>query len=59
MKIGQQVEVHTNYTGAWATGFEVAKVVTEGYLVRRRSDGSLLPVVIPEDDLRPATRRNA
>lgn len=56
MRIGQQVEVHTHYTGAWATGFEVADVVTEGYVVRRRSDGSLLPVVIPEVDLREATR---
>lgn len=59
MEIGQQVEVHTHYTGTWATGFEVADVVAEGYLVRRRSDGSLLPVVISEVDLRAATRDHA
>ena len=58
MEIGQPVEVHTHYTGAWAAGFDVADVVTEGYLVRRRSDGSLLPVVIPDADLRAATHHN-
>ncbi len=52
MEVGQQVEVHTTYTGAWASGFEIADVVTGGYLLRRQSDHSLLPVVIPEKDLR-------
>ena len=52
MRTGQQVELHTTFTDAWSSGFEVAEVVPGGYLVRRRSDGSLLPVVVTETDLR-------
>ncbi len=52
MQVGQQVDVHTTYTGAWSSGFEVAEVVPGGYLLRRQSDGSLLPVVVDAIDVR-------
>ena len=54
MRVGQQVEVHTKFDDSWVTGFEIAEVVTEGYRVRRRSDGSLLPGVTGQADVRPA-----
>jgi hypothetical protein len=56
MRVGQPVEVHTKFDDSWSTGFEIAEVVTEGYKVRRQSDGSLLPGVTGEADLRPAVR---
>ncbi len=52
MQVGQQVDVHTTFTDAWSSGFEVAEVVPGGYLLRRRSDGALLPVVVDEIDVR-------
>jgi hypothetical protein len=36
-------------------GFEVAEVVEGGYRVRRTSDGSLLPNLTGDEDLRPAS----
>ena len=46
---------------AWSRGFEVAEHVHEGvasrYKLRRRSDGSILPVLFDEDDLREERRR--
>ena len=53
VQIGQQVQVHVRYTDSWATGFEVADVVPGGCRLRRKSDGSVLPVLIAADDLRP------
>ena len=35
-----------NTLGSWAGGFEVAGVDRNGYLLRRLSDGSLLPTPI-------------
>ncbi len=53
MKIGEQVEVHTRFNDSWVPGFEIAEVADSGYRVRRRSDGTLLPNVTSESDLRP------
>ncbi len=52
MEIGQRVEVHTHYDGTWSSGFEIAAVVDDGYLLRRRSDGCLLPVAMSESEVR-------
>jgi hypothetical protein len=61
MKPGTRVEVRSRFESKWARGFEVAEqVTTQGtpvYRVRRRSDGSILPVEFPEDDLREESRR--
>jgi hypothetical protein len=53
MEVGEQVEVHTRFNDSWVPGFEIAEVADSGYRVRRRSDGSLLPNVTSESDLRP------
>ena len=49
---GELVEVHTKYNDSWVKGFEIAEVVEGGYRVRRTSDGSLLPNLTGEDDVR-------
>jgi hypothetical protein len=55
LHVGEQVEVHTRYNDSWVGGFEIAEVVDGGYRVRRTSDGSLLPDLTSEADLRPAS----
>ena len=57
LRVGEPVEVHTKYNDAWVSGFEIAEVVEGGYRVRRTSDGTLLPNLTTETDLRPASDR--
>ena len=61
MRLGTRVEVRSRFEAAWSRGFEVAECVGEErhwqYRVRRRSDGSILPVLFEEDDLREERRR--
>ena len=59
---GTRVEVRSRFEAAWSRGFEVADRVDDEragsrYKVRRRSDGSILPVLFDEDDLREERRR--
>jgi len=49
---GTRVEVRSGYGHSWASGFEVADVHNDGYLVRRISDGHVLPEPFPQDELR-------
>ncbi|MGZ4734855.1 MAG: hypothetical protein ACXVKA_12015 [Acidimicrobiia bacterium] len=62
MDPGTRVEVRSRFNRAWARGFEVAEQVPadEGlrYRVRRRSDGSVLPVLFDDDELREERRKN-
>ena len=60
METGTRVEVRSRFDRAWARGFEVAEQIkgaAEGYRIRRRSDGSVLPVVFSPDDVREERRR--
>jgi hypothetical protein len=41
-----------NTLGSWAGGFEVVSVGPSGYLLRRVSDGVLLPTPIPATAVR-------
>jgi hypothetical protein len=43
-----------NALGSWAGGFEVVSVAPAGYLLRRLSDGWLLPTPIPGEEIRKA-----
>jgi len=52
VEVGASVIVRTRYLGSWAAGFEVAEVLDEGYLLRRVSDGNVLPDVIEFDDVK-------
>jgi hypothetical protein len=61
MRPGTHVEVRSRFESRWSRGFEVADCDdTNGppvYKLRRRSDGSILPVVFTEDDVREERRR--
>ncbi len=59
MEIGDRVEVHTRFNNTWVTGFEVAAVVGSGYRLCRTSDGTVLPSVTSESDLRPESPDDA
>ena len=54
MQVGEKVEVHTRFTDSWAQGFVIEDVVGEGYLLRRLSDGAVLPGVTGQGEVRPA-----
>jgi hypothetical protein len=59
---GTRVEVRSRFNRAWARGFEVVESVADagtdpGYRIRRRSDGSVLPVVFSPEDVREERRR--
>ena len=50
---GSAVEVRNRFEQRWVRGFELVEITDEGYHVRRLSDGSLLPVSFPAEDVRP------
>lgn len=55
----EPVEVRSSFRqGHWSGGFEVTEVVRrqeqQYFRLRRRSDGAVLPVLFPEDDVRRA-----
>lgn len=50
---GANVEVLVRYQHHWARGFEVVSVDDDGYWLRRRSDGEILPVAFADDEIRP------
>jgi hypothetical protein len=52
LSVGTSVEVRDRFCAAWARGFEVAAVTRQGYELRRRSDGQVLPVEFALDDVR-------
>jgi hypothetical protein len=61
VKPGTHVEVRSRFEDRWSRGFEVAAVVGEDhpqFRIRRRSDGSELPVLFEQDDLREERRRS-
>ena len=41
---GTEVEVLDRFTGTWRAGFTVAEVLEDEYVVRRLSDGWVLPI---------------
>lgn len=58
--VGTRVEVRSRFDRTWARGFEVVEPVGDpasGYLIRRRSDGSILPLVFAIADVREERRR--
>ena len=53
---GTPIDVRTRYLSSWATGFEVLAVDGDQVRVRRRSDGTALPVPVPYGDVRASAR---
>lgn len=57
------MEVRAKFDRSWARGFEIVEAVdgaggSDGYRVRRRSDGSVLPTVFERGDVREEKRKN-
>jgi len=55
---GVPVAVRCSFEGTWSAGFEVVEVVLDpdggaGYRLRRLSDGTILPVIFPLEDVIP------
>jgi hypothetical protein len=48
----REVEVRSHFDGRWVGGFEIADVNDDRYLLRRRSDGAMLPVAFPAHEIR-------
>src|SRR4051812_2175355 len=55
LPLGTHVQVRDRFEFAFRSGFEVIKSTAAGYRLRRRSDGVELPVVFPDDEVRPDT----
>jgi hypothetical protein len=51
--IGTPVEVRNLCLETWSRGFRVAGIINDAYLVRRISDGWVLPRSFGPDDIRP------
>ena len=65
MKPGTRVEVRSRFDQRWARGFEIEEEVRdEGdqggprYRLRRRSDGSVLPTLFIDEDVREEKRKS-
>ena len=54
---GTRVDVRSRFVGSWARGFEIDEPVDGGYRIRRVSDGSVLPDVLTDDEVRPEVRK--
>lgn len=63
MDLGTRIEVRSRFDQRWARGFELAEVVDDQgeprYRVRRRSDGSVLPALFVDDDVREEKKRSS
>jgi hypothetical protein len=49
---GIPVEVANRFTGAWTPGFSVEAATENGYVVRRVSDGAVLPSTFDREAVR-------
>ena len=62
MQPGTRVEVRSRFDQQWARGFEIEERVVDPtgprYRVRRRSDGSVLPALFVDDDVREEKRKS-
>jgi hypothetical protein len=51
--IGSRVEVRNLYLQTWSRGFQVAAIINDAFLIRRLSDGCILPRSFGPSDIRP------
>ena len=62
MQPGTRVEVRSRFDQRWARGFEIEEQVDDQgglrYRLRRRSDGSVLPALFVDDDVREEKRKS-
>lgn len=43
----------------WSRGFEIAEVVDDGYKLKRLSDGTVLPVVFADEEVRVEKKKSS
>jgi hypothetical protein len=60
---GTRVEVRSRFDERWTRGFEVAEIDHDDpgavrYRIRRRSDGSVLPALFVDDEVREEKKRS-
>jgi hypothetical protein len=55
---GTKVEVRQRFDQHWSRGFEVAGVVDGGYTLKRLSDGTVLPAVFDDEEVRPEKKKS-
>ena len=51
---GTEVEVRSTFDRSWKRGFVIEDASEQGYRLRRRSDGSVLPTPFAAEAIRPA-----
>lgn len=56
LTVGTKVEVRTGFDDGWSNGFAIAEQVDDGYRIRRRSDGTVLPSVFAAGQVRRERR---
>ena len=49
--VGTAVKVRNRFNGEWGPDFEIAGVDRFGYVIRRRRDGAVLPLVVDAADV--------
>jgi hypothetical protein len=54
LAVGTPVEVRNRFCASWSDDFEIAERAGNGYRVKRRSDGYVLPTVFGPGEVRPA-----
>ncbi len=59
LKVGEAVEVLSNFDHRWTHGFSVAVVEKAMVKLRRGSDGRVLPAWFPAAMIRPVAMRGA
>ena len=50
---GTDVEVRSTFDRSWKRGFVVEQASEQGYFLRRRSEGAVLPAAFSPDAVRP------
>lgn len=58
LEVGTRVEVRIGFDQSWARDFEIAEDLGDGYRIRRRSDGSVLPATFADDLVRKEHKRS-
>jgi hypothetical protein len=53
---GTRVEVRSGYRSSWSRGFEVARVEGDAYVLRRVSDGTVIPAAFGGEAIRQDRR---
>jgi hypothetical protein len=54
---GTHVEVRSGFDDSWQQGFVIHEVRTDSYVLRRESDGRLLPDIARDRVRRPRSRQ--